>query len=557
LTAHASGALAPLPWSLGPYRTAVERRLALWKEEGLGPRYWRKDPTVWPAAPPSDVRDRMGWLSLPETPPDRLADLERFADEVRAEGTRHVVVLGMGGSSLAPDVFARTFEVRSDYPELFVLDSTHPSEVTALTLRIDLARTLFIVSSKSGTTTEPNAFFHYFFHQVQRLAESPGRQFVAVTDPGTPLERLAHDREFRRAFLVPPDVGGRYSALTEFGLVPAALHGVPVRALLDAARGQAAAQGPAVPVVQNPGFVLGAALGELGLAGRDKVTFLADPPFDSFPDWAEQLIAESTGKSGRGIVPVAHEPSRPPNSYGTDRVFVTLERPGTADGAESRGKELARAGHPVLRFALENRASLGAEFLRWETGVAMAGAVIGINPYDQPDVELAKQLARDAMADPKGPGSPPEDRTVRADAPDSLRAALERWAGTLAAGDYVAVQAYLPPSITVREAVETLQRSLLERYGRATTLGFGPRFLHSTGQLHKGGPPGGHFLQLTNEIMNDVAVPEESYSFGRLIAAQALGDLLALVQRGRSVLRVELGRDLLGGLAALARSIHG
>jgi len=556
LTDHASGALTVLPWSLGPYRAAVERRLATWQEAGLGPRYWRKDPTVWPEAPPSDVRDRMGWLSLPDTMSDRLADLERFAEEVRAEGFRHVVVLGMGGSSLAPDVFSRTFESRSGFPELLVLDSTHPSEVTALTLRIDLARTLYVVSSKSGTTTEPNAFFHYFFHQIRRLVEPAGRQFVAVTDPGTPLEKLAHDREFRRVFLAQPDVGGRYSALTDFGLVPAALHGVPVRALLGTARREAEAQGPAVPVAQNPGFVLGAALGELALAGRDKVTFIADAPFESFPDWAEQLIAESTGKTGRGIVPVAHEPYLPPGSYGPDRVFVTLERPGITAGAETRGEDLARAGHPVLRFVLKERSDLGAEFLRWETGVAMSGAVLGINPFDQPDVELAKQLARDAMSDPKGSVSPPSELAVHADDPDSIRGALERWAGTMGPDDYVAVQAYLPPSISVRAALEAVQRSLLARYGRATTLGFGPRFLHSTGQLHKGGPPGGHFLQLTNEVMNDVAVPEESYTFGRLIAAQALGDLLALVQRGRSVLRIELGQDVLGGLAGLARSIH-
>ena len=394
-------------WELGPAKDAVERCLAAWREGDAPHRFWRKDPTLWPAAAAEEVRDRMGWLELPDAMSARLTELSDFAEEVRREGFRHVVVLGMGGSSLAPDVFARTYETPEGYPELFVLDSTHPAAVAALSVRLDLARTLFLVSSKSGTTTEPDAFFRFFFGQLGAVTDRPGRQFVAITDPGTPLETLARDRSFRRVFTAPPDVGGRYSALTVFGLVPAALHGVPIAPLLERALRETKAEAPSVATVANPGFALGAALGELARAGRDKVTFLADPPFEAFPDWVEQLIAESTGKAGTGIVPVVDEPEAPIESYGADRVFVTFENPSVPDGVRRRGEALARAGQPVVRVSVSDPGQLGAEFFRWESAVAMAGAVLGIDPYDQPDVELAKQLAREAMSDPNGPGRPP------------------------------------------------------------------------------------------------------------------------------------------------------
>ncbi len=547
--------IAELPWSLGPVAGAVTARLDDWQRNDAGHRFWRKDPTFWPQAPPSDVANRMGWIALPEGMHDRLAELTAFADEVSRAGFRHAVVLGMGGSSLAPDVFARTFEPRPGYPELLVLDSTHPAAVAALAQRIDLARTLFLVSSKSGTTTEPLSFFHYFFDRVAGLSDTPGRQFIAITDPGTPLEQLAAERRFRRVFRAPPDVGGRYSALSVFGLVPAALLGIDLGKLLDRAFRQAEAGAFCVPATENPGFRLGAALGELALAGRDKVTFLTESPFDAFPDWAEQLIAESTGKQGRGIVPVVDEPPGPIEVYGPDRAFVSLEQEGRAPRIPPRAAELAKAGHPVLRFPLEVPEDIGGEFFRWESAIAVAGPVLGIDPFDQPDVELAKQLAREAMAAAPGTSRPPEGTSVSvADAP-GLRQAVDAFVRAAGPRDYLAIQAYLAPSVAMTSALARMRSTLLTRYRHATTFGYGPRFLHSTGQLHKGGPSTGRFLQLTDDFAEDLAVPETDYTFGRLLRAQALGDLLALRQRGRPVLRVELGRDPMAGLGVLARSL--
>ncbi len=549
--------LAQLPWSLGPAERAVAARLSAWQAADAGHRFWRKDPSFWPQSPAADVASRMGWLTLPEVMLDRLGELREFADEVARAGFRHAVVLGMGGSSLAPDVFARTFDPRAGYPELLVLDSTHPKAIRALSQRIDLGRTLFLVSSKSGTTTEPNAFFHYFYDQVARLTDTPGRQFVAITDPGTPLEKLAGERRFRRVFRAPPDVGGRYSALTVFGLVPAALLGIDLVALVDRAFRQAEAGAFCVPAAENPGFRLGAALGELALSGRDKVTFLTTPPFESFPDWVEQLIAESTGKQGRGIVPVVGESPAPPEEYGGDRVFVSFERAGEGAPLPDRVRALAAAGHPVLRFPLHGPVDLGGEFFRWESAIAVVGPVLGIDPYDQPDVELAKQLAREAMAAPAGSAGLPGDVSVSVTDPPRLHRSVAAFLGAAGPRDYLGIHAYLAPSVAMSAALERVRAAALKRYRRATTLGYGPRFLHSTGQLHKGGPPTGRFLQLTDDLSEDLAVPETDYTFGQLIRAQALGDLRALQQRGRPVLRVELGPDAIAGLEALERSLHG
>jgi transaldolase / glucose-6-phosphate isomerase len=546
-----------LPWQLGDGQSAVDARLAAWSAGDLAHRFWRKDPTAWPGTPASDVASRMGWIGLPETMEGRLDELEAFAREVVADGIRSVVVLGMGGSSLAPDVFARVFGPRAGYPALFVLDSTHPRAIADLTARLDLPHTLFLVSSKSGTTLEPLSFYAYFREHVARLRDDAGRQFVAITDPGTPLERLAREHGFRRIFSAPADVGGRYSALTVFGLVPAALLGVDLRTVLDRARRQAEAGAFCVPASENPGFRLGAALGELGRAGRDKVTFFAEPPLEALPDWIEQLIAESTGKQGRGLVPVVAEPAGSPGGYGTDRVFVSLERAPPDAATVGRIEALSAAGHPVVRLPIESPEDLGAEFFRWETAVAVAGPVLGIDPYDQPDVELAKQLARTAMAEPAGPPAPPAESTARADEGPTLRAALERWGTGLGPGTYVGLQAYLAPALATWDALGSIRAALRRRFGCATTLGYGPRFLHSTGQLHKGGPPTGWFLQLLDEFRQDLAVPGTDYTFGRILRAQALGDLEALRQRGRPVLRVELGSDVLAGLDRLRRSVDG
>ncbi|MCI4372397.1 MAG: bifunctional transaldolase/phosoglucose isomerase [Thermoplasmata archaeon] len=557
-TAILASAVDPQSWAIGPDEPRVAARLAAWQGSHVGERIWRNDPSLWPAAPPSDVAQRMGWLHLPETMHHELAELEAFAEEVRAEGIRDVVVLGMGGSSLAPDVFARMFGHRTGYPQLRVLDSTHPDAVMALHRQIDPIRTVFAVSSKSGTTTEPLSFFHYFWDVLRTLGVPPGRHFIAITDPGTPLETLAQDRHFRGTFRATPTVGGRYSALTHFGLVPAVLAGVDIRTLLDRARTMAESCGPNEPVSQNPALRLGAVLGEMSAHGRDKLTFYAAPGFVPFPDWAEQLVAESTGKIGRGIVPVVDEPRLAPENYGPDRIFVEIEVGDRPDpGLSAHTAHLEAAGHPVVRLRVRELADLGQEFFRWELAVAAAGMILGIDPYDQPDVEFAKELARKAMASGTDSSATTPVITVLAANDSELRRAVTEWMHSCRPGDYVGIQAYLAPSAETRTALDTLRRTALERLHVATTLGFGPRFLHSTGQLHKGGPPTGLFLQIVDTPRHALAVPDTDYGFGQLIRAQSLGDYQALRQKDRRVLRVDLGTDVPGGLARLVEALHG
>jgi transaldolase / glucose-6-phosphate isomerase len=542
-------------FALTSSQPAVDRRLARSREEKLSARIWAKDHTVWSPTVVPELVDRLGWLTLPESMEADAASFAEFADEVRAEEIRHVVLLGMGGSSLAPEVFQSTFGRREGYPELIVLDSTHPDAVREVERRLDLSRTLFVVSSKSGGTSETASFFKYFWAKYQTdSAEAglrqAGRHFVAITDPGTSLETLAFERGFRRVFNARPDVGGRYSALTAFGLLPAALVGVDVRHLLEHARAMSAASGPSVEGAQNPSVSLGVALGELALAGRDKVTFLVSPSVALLPAWVEQLVAESTGKHGKGILPVADEPPRPADQYGGDRVFVVI---GVTGEDETRLADASRAlsglGHPVIGITLGKRIDLGQEFFRWELATAAAGAILGIQPFDQPDVQLAKDLARRTM-DAATSRSGGAASGALAD-PSAWAEALARWLSSIGPGDYVGIQAYLSPVPETVEALQRLRARLGSRTRVATTLGLGPRFLHSTGQLHKGGPNTGLFLQIVDEPQADLAVPETSYSFGQLIRAQAAGDAMALEQRGRRVLRIDLGTDVLKGLERL------
>jgi transaldolase/glucose-6-phosphate isomerase len=446
----------------------------------------------------------------------------------------------MGGSSLTPDVFGKVLRPRGDYPRLQILDSTHPEAVETLADDLDLTATLFVVSSKSGTTTETLSFFRYFWDRVGQQVDDPGQHFVAVTDPGTPLVDLAEERGFRDVFEAPSDVGGRYSALTPFGLVPAALMGLDLERMLGRARAVMEASGPDITAPNNPGLELGAILGELAAAGRDKVTFVTSPSLDAFPAWQEQLIAESTGKDDTGIVPVAGEPLAAPEDYGDDRVFVYFELMDDAAAEQTAAvKTLAHAGHPVLHFRLDDRYDLAREMYRWEMGVAAAGAVLGIHPFNQPNVEAAKRLARQAMqadGDATTGGVP----TVDATDADALRDALTTWIEEADANGYLGLQAYLPPTAETDDALEQLQAALRDRTGCATTLGYGPRFLHSTGQLHKGGPTNGRFLQLVDAPERAVPVPETDYTFRELIAAQATGDYQALDEAGRTVLRVRV-----------------
>jgi transaldolase/glucose-6-phosphate isomerase len=539
----------------GAYQDRAEARLRAWQEAGYLRRLWAKDPSLWTSGPPAEIVHRLGWLDLPETMGPKIAGLNAFAEEIRAEGFRHAVLLGMGGSSLAPEVFQKTFGNSQGFPELIVLDSTHPGAVAAVERRIDLARTLFIVSSKSGTTVEPLCFFRYFWARAGRVSPSPGRQFIAITDPGTPLAVLARDREFRSVFEADPDVGGRFSALTEFGLVPAAIIGLDVSRLLASAHAEARANGAGMPETQAPGLLLGAALGE-GAGVRDKLTFLTSPSLRSFPDWLEQLIAESTGKDGKGIVPVAREPALPAAHYGEDRFFVSIVLQNERDReAEELTQSLEQTGHAVLRVRLDDVFSLGREIVRWELGVAAAGSAMGIQPFNQPDVELAKELARKAMARDaaREPEAQAHDEAVPADCPSELKNAFDRWLAQARPRDYVAIQAYLAPEEKTTRTLQDLRLTLLKKTGLATTLGYGPRFLHSTGQLHKGGPDEALILQLSDEPQNDLPVPETDFTFGGLIRAQALGDYQALRRKGRRVVRINLKNDPDKGISLLKK----
>jgi transaldolase/glucose-6-phosphate isomerase len=557
-TALLAAAIDPQQGSLGPDAPRVADRLAQWQSSRVGERIWRLDATLWPAAPPKDVATRMGWLSLPDVMHHEIDELLSFAAEVRAEGIRHVVVLGMGGSSLAPDVFARTFGTQDGFPELLVLDSTHPDAVAALARRIEPARSLFLVSSKSGTTTEPLSFYRYFWAQLENLGVPPARHFVAITDPGTPLEQLAKDKGFRAIFRALPTVGGRYSALTHFGLVPAALAGAPLRPLLDRARTMVAACAATVPVSDNPGLKLGAILGEVATHGRDKLTFYASAEFAAFPDWVEQLVAESTGKVGKGIVPVVDEPRLSADHYPADRLFVEIQAGAALDSAlTAHTAQLEAAGHPVLRLRVPERLDLAQEFFRWELAVAIAGSTLGIDPFDQPDVEFAKELARQAMAHPSGPDAAPGVPTVAVTDAIALREAVHAWTASGQPGDYVGIQAYLAPTAPTKVALDALRLRILQQQRVATTLGFGPRFLHSTGQLHKGGPDSGRFLQIIDHPHHDLEVPESGFTFGQLIRAQSLGDYQALMQKHRRVLRVDLGSDAAVGLQRLIEALDG
>jgi transaldolase/glucose-6-phosphate isomerase len=541
--------------NLGVYQSYVDVRLKSWEKIGLNRRLWAKDSTIWFPKPVCGITDRLGWLVLPENMHDQVEDLVSFSERIKNEGTCHVVLLGMGGSSLAPEVFQQIFGNTPDYPELIVLDSTHPDAIRIVESKIDLRKTLFIVSSKSGTTLETLSLFRYFWKQISELDGNPGLKFVAVTDPDTPIMRLAEERGFRRIFPAPPDVGGRFSALTVFGLVPAALIGIDIHRLLDRAWTASEHSAFCVPEHENSGLLLGAALGELAVNGRDKVTFLTSPSLRSLPIWLEQLIAESTGKNGKGIVPITGESLVPSKKYDEDRFFVYLSLDGDDEtNIDKRIGELEAEGHPTVRIYLPDKANVGEEFFRWEVAVATAGSVLGINPFDQPDVQLAKDLARQSME--KGTVSEIQVsesiETVAIGEVEVLGNAIREWLALAHEGDYVGIQAYLAPTRETTETLQKIRQEILIRLRLATTIGYGPRFLHSTGQLHKGGPNKGLFLQLVDEPSEDIGIPETDYTFGALIKAQAIGDYQALKRYKRRILRVNLNQDVTNGLIKLA-----
>jgi len=560
--------------SLGSYQHAYGARLKAWSGEEIGRRLWQKDGTVWvvdpaEAASAGDLTDRLGWLTLPAVMPNELENLQAFSREMRNAGFSQVVLLGMGGSSLAPEVFMRTFGNRPGYPPVTVLDSTHPVSIQRVLQSIDVAKTLFIVSSKSGGTIETLSFYKFFFEAVKDKRDDPGLNFVAITDPGSALEKLAGEKNFRRVFSAPPEVGGRYSALTYFGMVPAALIGVDVKTILERASIMAHACSSGVPADKNPGLMLGAAMGELALAGRDKITFLASPGISSFGAWVEQLIAESTGKKGTGILPVVDTKPGPPDAYSRDRFFIYLRLAGDEnDTLDQMVNSLEKKGHPVVRIHLDEKPDMGAEFFRWEMATAAAGAVLGINPFDQPDVEAAKIKARELMDAYRKNGVLPSDEPVLTDQAMQLYGGTGSGSSTAAGhladflkqkreGDFVAIMAYISSSPQSDELLDEMRIFLRDRLHIATTVGYGPRFLHSTGQLHKGGRNNGLFIQITHTPESDCAIPGEPYSFGTLIAAQALGDYQALQERKRRLIRFHLGSDLVAGLERLRDIIEG
>lgn len=548
-----AGRLTHQSLNLGDYEPRVRARMDEWISGDFAGRLWRKDPSLWPHASSAVVNNRLGWLTLPRDMHGQIDPIARFAQEIRKEGFRHAVLLGMGGSSLSAEVFQSTLGGRKGFPELIVLDSTHPGAVRSVEDRIEIGRTLFIVSSKSGGTIETLSLAAYFWEKAQALGGTPGRNFIAITDSGSSLEALARRRGYRRIFEGPADVGGRFSALSVFGLVPAALIGVDIHRVLDGAWAMMEMGVSRDSGGENPALMLGAALAELAVAGRDKLTVSTSATLSALPVWIEQLVAESTGKEGRGIVPIVDEPARPRESYGPDRNFVHIVLHGSGPEGEDRLLELEREGHPVSRIQVDHLDLLGQEFLRWELAVSAAGAILGINPFDEPDVRSAKDLAKEAMQDRGSFGGKADLPLLGVGERGALSEAMGRWLESASGGDYVAVQAYLPRDVETHDLLQRIRGALGERTGLATTLGYGPRFLHSTGQIHKGGPNSGLFLQIVDDPVEDLPVPEHDYSLKDLITAQALGDAAALSQRGRRVIRVTLDREGRNGLEEILR----
>jgi glucose-6-phosphate isomerase len=574
---------APFEAFLGPLGDAVRARLAALAGTDFVARLWRRDPTLWKA----DERHqevasrRLGWLGSVGVMQASAEDLAAFAREAAGGGFRTAFLLGMGGSSLCPEVFARIFGRAESALDLVVLDTTDPAAIRAAERRHDLRSALFLASSKSGTTVETLSLHAHFSDRLRAAGVArPGRHFVAITDPGSPLAELAAAEGFQRTFLNPPDIGGRYSALSFFGLVPAALLGMGLPKLLDRASRMASACGPAQYPARNAGVRLGAILGEAALAGRDKATFILSPRIASFGWWVEQLLAESTGKDGRGILPVEGEPPGPSGVYGGDRIFIYLRLRGAANAATDAAAAAVReAGQPVVRLDLEDFYDLGGEFLRWEVATAAAGAVLEVDPFDEPNVKESKDNTERLLGVLAAEGRLPEGEPFLRDGPIALHAPASRaealrreaegrgWtpnaAGILAAhlaaarpGDYLALMAYVARDEAHEGPLQGIRQAVRDRLRIAATLGYGPRFLHSTGQYHKGGPDKGVFLQVTAEDAEDAAVPGKPYTFAALKKAQALGDLEALVRRERRALRVHLSGETASALQALERAIR-
>ncbi len=513
----------------GSFEASITEWIQKAEKQSMVKRLWGKDASLWKKTPKeqAEIVARLGWLTAAHLMKDRAVSLKAFADEIRAEGVTHVVLLGMGGSSLAPEVFQSVCGNKTGYPELLVLDSTDPLKVRAIQEKIDLQKSIFIVSSKSGGTIELLSFSKFFFEQVKALeGDKAGQRFIAITDPGTPLEKMAKENHFRRVFLAPEDVGGRFSALTYFGLVPAALIGTDIDKMLRGAEKMMDDSSLAVSYQDNSSLALGIAMAVLAEEGRDKLTLVTPENLESFGDWAEQLVAESTGKEDSGIIPIVGEKLQAPEAYGQDRFFVALAPRNMKNSEEFEAKleALAQAGHPVMILTMRDAYDLGAEFFRWEYATAVACSLLKINAFDQPDVQAANDSAKSILKSFEQTGTIPVQQTERT---------LENFWENAESGNYVAILAFLPDSATIKERLTELADKIRKQTKLAVTLGFGPRYLHSTGQLHKGGANKGIFILITADHSEDLAVPGEKYSFGQLELAQAMGEFTALETKGR------------------------
>ncbi len=549
----------------------VKSSLADWKTNNKVARLWQKDPSLWTG---TDEGKWLGWLTVVDEQLREVANLKKLAAEIKKAKFRHAVLLGMGGSSLCVEVLRLTFGKFGGYPELHVLDSTDPAQVKAVEKKLDLKKTLCIVSSKSGSTLEPNIFKQYFYERIRQKVgdKEVGSHFIAVTDPGSKMEQVAKDGGFRQIFAGVPSIGGRYSALSHFGTVPGAIMGLDLSKFLKIAQKMVKACGPATAPEKNPGVILGTILGVAANHGRDKITIFTSPGVSDLGAWLEQLIAESTGKVGKGIIPVDREKIGKPAVYGNDRVFAYLRLAKENNRAmDAAVTALEKAGHPVVRIVLGTKFDLGQEFFRWEIATATAGSIIGINTFNQPDVEASKietrKLTSEYEATGKLPSEAPffEDQGLKLFADEKNAAALKNNSdlagvlrthlGRIGAGDYFALLGYIRMNDAHEKSLQAIRHQVRDTKKSATCLGFGPRFLHSTGQAYKGGPNSGVFLQLTCDDAADIPVPGQKFTFGIVKAAQARGDFSVLSDRDRRALRIHLGKNVKGDLAKLAKAV--
>jgi transaldolase/glucose-6-phosphate isomerase len=558
-----------LPPALG---SAVKASLEDWKKNDKVKRLWQGDASVWTGA---DEGNWLGWLGITEDQIAHIDALKNIAADVKKAKFKHALLLGMGGSSLCPEVLRMTFGKIKGCPELHVLDSTDPAQIKAIEKKVDLKSTICIVSSKSGSTLEPNIYKQYFFERVREKvgANEVGNRFIAVTDPGSKMQQVAETDKFRKIFAGVPSIGGRYSALSNFGMVPGAVMGVDLPKFLKNTEEMVKACGASATADANPGVLLGTILGVAATQGRDKVTIIASPGIADLGAWLEQLLAESTGKIGKGIVPVDREKLGKPAVYGNDRVFAYLRlqtKPNNAQDAAVAALE--KAGHPVVRISLPNIYNLGQEFFRWEIATAVAGAVIGINAFNQPDVEASKIETKKLTSEYEAAGKlPPETpffegsgiklyaderNTAALKGGSTLADVLRAHLGRIGAGDYFGVLGYVTMNAANDTALQKIRHAVRDKKKVATVLGFGPRFLHSTGQAYKGGPNSGVFLQITCDDAVDLPVPGQKYTFGVVKAAQARGDFAVLAERGRRALRVHLGKNVAKDLAKLGSALQ-